>query len=363
MQQFQAGDVDAFTCLYQRHNQAVRDVCSGRLRDPALTEDAVQETFARALTALPTFTDGALFEHWLKRVAVNHCRDVLRRHERRNVPLDVEAVKIADAASEAEVLQCIQRDAVSNVLRSLSQRDAAVLVAHHVNGEPVTALAQRWGQTAGAMKVTLHRARTRFRDLSTGVLGLGPMGLLRRWCRHVATTVRQMDGAVTAGATSMPTAAMQIIVAVTLTAGGPAMAMAATLAHVTGPTTPSTVAIAGETPSALTGLDGWRDRVDADRAAVAVSPGSKQRQPARSEAQDSRPPVEFAPVYVPVANQRVQQTPTGKPAYQYGARISAGPVDETPVIMEPKEESPIEPVHEPACDVAAALPTVTYCTR
>lgn len=364
VRRYQSGDVDAFTCLYQRHNAAVRDVCRGRLRDSSLAEDAVQETFARALTALPGFADGELFAHWLKRVAVNHCKDVLRRHERRNVPLDAKVATLTDVGSESEVLRCIQREAVAGVLRELSQRDAALLVAHHVDGDPLAVLAQRWGQTAGSMKVTLHRARARFRDVSAGMLGLAPLGSLRRWWRHSLSNLRHIDGGVATAASGIPTAALQIVVAMTLSVGSPALA--ATLSEAVRPAASTTaVASAGGAVSSVKILseeDGFRRTEGAGRSASASRHANDRGERDDSRAGRSAPPVKVEPVLIPVMDQRVEQAPTTRPEYEYGAKVEAGPVDRA-VGVERHPGSRTAAAHDTACDLANSVPAATYCTR
>lgn len=361
VRRYQSGDVEAFTCLYQRHNAAVRDVCRRRLRDSALAEDAVQETFARALTALPGFTDGQLFEHWLKRVAANHCKDVLRRHERRNVPLDAEVGTPVDLKSEDEILRCIQRDAVTGVLREMSQRDAAVLVAHHVNGDPVTVLAQRWGQTSGAMKVTLHRARARFREVSAGMLGLAPFGPLRRWWRQTLWNLRQLDGGATAAASAMPAAAMQIVVAVSLTVSSPAFA--ATIDDGQRPARTSVMAMSGDTIAPLQALRAERASADVNRRLSAAAPRSRVGSSRNaSRPQHAKPPVEVAPVHVPVVEKRVAQSSTAPPEYEYGVKVESGGRGAR-LGVQPHAGSDAERVHRTACTVAHVSPAGTYCTR
>jgi RNA polymerase sigma-70 factor (ECF subfamily) len=71
------GDLASFNALVVRHERAVYNLCLRLLRDVTAAEDATQETFVRAWTALDTHRVG-LFRPWLLRVATNHCYDVLR---------------------------------------------------------------------------------------------------------------------------------------------------------------------------------------------------------------------------------------------------------------------------------------------
>jgi RNA polymerase sigma-70 factor, ECF subfamily len=65
-----AGDEDALAQLLARHKRPLCALCHGILAHPDDVEDAVQETFLRALRALPGFRGDAAFRTWLFRIAV-----------------------------------------------------------------------------------------------------------------------------------------------------------------------------------------------------------------------------------------------------------------------------------------------------
>ena len=48
------------------------------LKDEALAEDAVQETFFKAYHALPAFRGDSSEKTWLMRIAINVCRNIRR---------------------------------------------------------------------------------------------------------------------------------------------------------------------------------------------------------------------------------------------------------------------------------------------
>src|SRR6185503_7644581 len=65
------GDTDAFAELMRRHNRRLYRAARAILRDEAESEDVVQETYLRALAALPEFRWEASLATWLTRIAVN----------------------------------------------------------------------------------------------------------------------------------------------------------------------------------------------------------------------------------------------------------------------------------------------------
>lgn len=68
-------------------------MCCLHLRDAALAEDAVQDTFLKAYRRLDDLRDDKSERAWLMSIAINTCRDYLRtawlRHIDRNITLDL----------------------------------------------------------------------------------------------------------------------------------------------------------------------------------------------------------------------------------------------------------------------------------
>src|SRR5262249_26987473 len=68
-----AGDLAALDALLERPNRPLLGLCCGILGHADDAEDAVQETFLRALRGLAGFRGEAAFGTWLFRIAVNVC--------------------------------------------------------------------------------------------------------------------------------------------------------------------------------------------------------------------------------------------------------------------------------------------------
>jgi RNA polymerase sigma-70 factor, ECF subfamily len=79
-----AGDQVAFAQLVGRHHAAVWRTVRRTLANYADREDAVQEVFLRAFTALGSFDRTLPFRPWIVRIATNYCVDELRRRRARD---------------------------------------------------------------------------------------------------------------------------------------------------------------------------------------------------------------------------------------------------------------------------------------
>jgi len=165
VQAVRAGDTAAFSDLYLRHAEAVRmeiaRTCSG-----ASLVDLSQDVFVRALEALPSLREPALFRPWLLSIARRAAIDQ-RRVRWREQPLDDESaqdLKDGDRppgdVAELHELAVLVRGTVAG----LSRRDATAVRLVVDLGFSPEELALALGVSPGAARVVVHRARRRLRD-------------------------------------------------------------------------------------------------------------------------------------------------------------------------------------------------------
>jgi len=85
---FQAGDERALKTLLERYESPLYQFLVGILRDPHQAEDALQDTWCRALQHLDS-VDGGHLRGWLFTVAYHQAMLVKRRHKGQAISLDV----------------------------------------------------------------------------------------------------------------------------------------------------------------------------------------------------------------------------------------------------------------------------------
>ncbi len=104
--------------------------CCLLLRDAALAEDAVQETFLKAWRAHDDYRREASEKTWLMRIAVNVCRDMLRGGWFRRMDRKVDMADLPEpsaAFSEPD-------DTVTRAILSLQDGLRQVVVLHYYQG-------------------------------------------------------------------------------------------------------------------------------------------------------------------------------------------------------------------------------------
>jgi len=151
-----AGDDEAFAALVRRHRQKVFGIAWRFARNGHELDDVCQEIFVKAYRNLPEFRGEAPFEHWLSRIAVRTCYDLLRktRRERGNVPLDGVEIAVEDNVSPARAAEVLRW-----AMDKLSADERMVITLLELEEHSVREVAGLTGWSEANVKVRAFRAR------------------------------------------------------------------------------------------------------------------------------------------------------------------------------------------------------------
>ena len=94
------GDAESFNQLVRRWEQPIYALAYRVLGREEDARDVCQEAFLRAFRALPGFKGDAKFSSWLYRIALNLCRDWIRRERRAPLVAVPEGVDLAECLPE-----------------------------------------------------------------------------------------------------------------------------------------------------------------------------------------------------------------------------------------------------------------------
>lgn len=153
---------DQFLAVYREHGgEFFAFVARRAIRERALVEDVVQETWLRAVSNWTVEGMPAAPPGWLRTVACNLLRNHFR-DTRPEVPSppDLEACLDARQGEHADP-KALQLVAFG--LAHLRPAQAALLEAFHLDGKPVRQIAAEAGLSERAVEGRLHRARRALR--------------------------------------------------------------------------------------------------------------------------------------------------------------------------------------------------------
>jgi RNA polymerase sigma-70 factor, ECF subfamily len=158
------GDQEAFAKLVGVYQMPVFNLAYRMLGGSGEAEDAAQETFLRAYTALASYDPSRKFSSWILSIASHYCVDRLRRR-RGGVHLSIEEDATAHwipderPLPEEETLEHEQRAAIQGLLAQLSSADRLVIVLRYWHDLSYDEIAEMTHTSESAVKSRLHRAR------------------------------------------------------------------------------------------------------------------------------------------------------------------------------------------------------------
>lgn len=171
------GDTDSFNQLVKRWERPIFALAYRTLGREQDARDITQETFLRAFRALGGFKGDAKFSSWLYRIALNLCRDWMRKDRRTPVVAVPEGVEMEQLAAEGGPSETVEdlaaRAELSGIVRTAmeklpaEQRESIILKEYH---------GLTFQEVADLMKCPLSTVKTRvYQGLSTLRKELGDM--------------------------------------------------------------------------------------------------------------------------------------------------------------------------------------------
>lgn len=159
VERFQAGDDAAFAVLYDRHRSRLMAIAIGVLGSTEDAQDAVQDAFMSAASALRTRTPDDV-RAWLSRVARNAAIDVARGRRPTAEVADGDSLA-AGPARQAEVRSELVE--LVAALKDLPERQRTALVMRELSGASYAEIGTTLGTDEAAVRGLIARGRLSLR--------------------------------------------------------------------------------------------------------------------------------------------------------------------------------------------------------
>jgi RNA polymerase sigma-70 factor (ECF subfamily) len=178
LEALQTGDRAEFARLVETYSPQIYRLALKMLGNSQDAEDVLQNTFLKALQALPKFEGRSSISTWLYRIAVNEALMMVRRHKP-EVPVvpdeegsedDYTPVQFVDwcCLPEGELLSTEARANLDKAIRELPEKYQTVFILRDIEGLSIRETSEALGLTETAVKTRLLRARLFLREqLST----------------------------------------------------------------------------------------------------------------------------------------------------------------------------------------------------
>jgi RNA polymerase sigma-70 factor (ECF subfamily) len=167
---FQGGDVSAFDELVIRWDRKIQGAIYRILGSEEEARDLCQEAFLKAYKALPGFKGEARFSSWLYQIALNLCRDRMRRRKGRTfVSLDEQGSEHTQRPSpEPNALEMVEAAdlsrTVSAAVAALPLDQRQVIVLKEYEGLTFMEIARILDLPLSTVKTRLYRGLVQLRE-------------------------------------------------------------------------------------------------------------------------------------------------------------------------------------------------------
>jgi RNA polymerase sigma-70 factor, ECF subfamily len=190
VQRLRDGDEQAFTSLVEEYGPSMLRVARLYVRDRAVAEEVVQETWLAVLNGVGSFEGRSTLKTWIFRILANRAKTRAER-EGRTVPLSALAAADAEAGElsvpaerffgldhprvpyhwatpprswpQERVLERETLELIRDTIRALPEMQREVIRLRDVEGWSAEEVAQMLDISDGNQRVLLHRARSKVR--------------------------------------------------------------------------------------------------------------------------------------------------------------------------------------------------------
>lgn len=162
------GDTESFNQLIKRWEKPIFALAYRTIGREDDARDVVQETFLRAFRGLGGFKGQAKFSSWLYRIALNLCRDWMRRQRRTPVVSAPDGVDLIELAGEGKGVEriddlIVRQDltrAVARAMRVLPEEQRTAIVLKEYHGLTFQEISELLGCPLSTVKTRLYQGLT-----------------------------------------------------------------------------------------------------------------------------------------------------------------------------------------------------------
>jgi RNA polymerase sigma-70 factor, ECF subfamily len=163
-----SGDTESFNQLVRRWERPIYALAYRTIGREDDARDVTQDTFLRAFRSLNGFRGQAKFSSWLYRIALNLCRDWMRRERRTPVVQAPEGVDVIELASEQGPTESIEElvtrrnlgAIVQRAMATLSEEQRTTIILKEYQGLTFQEIAELQGCPLSTVKTRLYQGLT-----------------------------------------------------------------------------------------------------------------------------------------------------------------------------------------------------------
>lgn len=157
-------EASAFEALLNIYGDKILRVCYLILKDIALAEDVTQDVFVLVYRHGSKFKENSSLYTWISKIAVNKCRDVLKKNNEYLYFEDYQDVE-ADSNIEAEVLNSVTGDKIKDCIFLMKALYREVITLFYYEELSIKEICEVLDEKENTVKSRLMRGRKILKDM------------------------------------------------------------------------------------------------------------------------------------------------------------------------------------------------------
>lgn len=162
----------AFNPVVEQFERPIYQYCYRLLGDAATAEDATQEVFLRAFSKLESYDETRRFSTWLYAIALNYCRDYLKKRRLAVVAWDdtllEQTLSSPESLPETILMRAELTGELAAMLHQLPSEHRTAIILKYWHKMSYSDIAGTLNLTVSAVKSKLFRARRMLAEIGVG---------------------------------------------------------------------------------------------------------------------------------------------------------------------------------------------------
>ena len=153
--------------IMEAYGTGLLRLCTLYLKDHHLAQDAVQETFLKVYSKYSSFRSESSEKTWITRIAMNVCRDMMRKRSYRERPEEFSEwmAANADGSPEQEAIDRDENITLLHAIQSLPDIYRQTILLYYYDGFKTDEIARIQHTAKSTVNVRLKRGRDMLRNM------------------------------------------------------------------------------------------------------------------------------------------------------------------------------------------------------
>jgi RNA polymerase sigma-70 factor (ECF subfamily) len=157
-------EAPAFEALLNIYGDKILRICYLILKDINLAEDVTQEVFILVYKYGSKFKEKSSFYTWISKIAVNKCRDILKKSNEYLCFEDYDDIE-ADSNIESEVLSNVKADKIKDCIFLMKALYREVIILYYYEELSIKEICEVLDENENTIKSRLIRGRKMLRNM------------------------------------------------------------------------------------------------------------------------------------------------------------------------------------------------------